>query len=253
MTAADRRAGRRRVSGLLLILIRWAGRARLYGPEESRRSRRRRCGVGACDGRGRRGRVAGAVHPPSAVATGPVDTPLHDPDVVADVLRDTFVAAWKGARRWRGDGEVAAWLWGIAVRRLVSRRRSRPHANATRCEVTISCAETLAIEIRDNGRASDAEGSAPAWRPGVGLTSMRERATPWGEPGAPDPPLPAAGSWPSFRSPCPAAPCRRPRTHPTKAARTRQRPRTRRTHGWPGAWDDRDQRPRWPLRNANRR
>jgi len=47
--------------------------------------------------------------------------------------------------------------------------------------VTISCAETLAIEIRDNGRASDAEGSAPAWRPGVGLTSMRERATALGE------------------------------------------------------------------------
>jgi RNA polymerase sigma factor (sigma-70 family) len=44
-----------------------------------------------------------------------------DPDAVADVLQDTFVAAWKGARQWRGDGEVAAWLWGIAVRRLVSR------------------------------------------------------------------------------------------------------------------------------------
>lgn len=53
-----------------------------------------------------------------------------DADVVADVLQDTFVAAWKGARRWRGDGEVAAWLWGIAVRRLVSHLRGRPAATA---------------------------------------------------------------------------------------------------------------------------
>ena len=46
-----------------------------------------------------------------------------DPDAVDDVLQDTFVAVWKGAERWRGDGEVAAWLWGIAARRLVSRLR----------------------------------------------------------------------------------------------------------------------------------
>jgi RNA polymerase sigma factor (sigma-70 family) len=49
----------------------------------------------------------------------------HDRDVVADVIQDTFVTAWKDARKWRGDGEVAGWLWGIAFRRMVSRLRSR--------------------------------------------------------------------------------------------------------------------------------
>ena len=49
----------------------------------------------------------------------------NDREVVADVLQDTFVAVWKDAHRFRGEGEVAAWLWGIAVRRLVSRVRSR--------------------------------------------------------------------------------------------------------------------------------
>jgi len=49
----------------------------------------------------------------------------NSPDAVADVLQDTFVALWKGAERWRGEGEVAAWLWGIAIRRLVSRLRGR--------------------------------------------------------------------------------------------------------------------------------
>jgi RNA polymerase sigma-70 factor (ECF subfamily) len=49
----------------------------------------------------------------------------NSPEAVADVLQDTFVALWQGAERWRGDGEVAAWLWGIAVHRLVSRLRGR--------------------------------------------------------------------------------------------------------------------------------
>jgi RNA polymerase sigma-70 factor, ECF subfamily len=46
-----------------------------------------------------------------------------DRDAVADVLQDTFVAVWNGAGKFRGDGEVPAWLWGIAIRRLVSRLR----------------------------------------------------------------------------------------------------------------------------------
>ena len=49
----------------------------------------------------------------------------NDPELVADALQDTFVAAWQQAGRFRGDGEVAAWLWGIAVRRLVSHLRHR--------------------------------------------------------------------------------------------------------------------------------
>jgi len=49
----------------------------------------------------------------------------NDPEVVVDVVQDTFVALWKDARRFRHDGEVGAWLWGIAFRRMVSRMRSR--------------------------------------------------------------------------------------------------------------------------------
>lgn len=49
----------------------------------------------------------------------------NDGEVVVDVVQDTFVAVWKDARRWRGDGDVAGWLWGIAFRRMVSRLRSR--------------------------------------------------------------------------------------------------------------------------------
>lgn len=47
----------------------------------------------------------------------------NDEDLVADVLQDTFVAVWRGGRSWRGEGEVAAWIWGIGLRRLISRLR----------------------------------------------------------------------------------------------------------------------------------
>lgn len=50
----------------------------------------------------------------------------NDAGLVDEVLQDTFVAAWRGARTWDGRGEVAAWLWGIAVRRLVDALRRRP-------------------------------------------------------------------------------------------------------------------------------
>jgi RNA polymerase sigma-70 factor, ECF subfamily len=48
-------------------------------------------------------------------------------DLAEEALQDTFVAAWRGAGGYRGRGEVPAWLWGIARRRLVSlaRRQGR--------------------------------------------------------------------------------------------------------------------------------
>lgn len=49
----------------------------------------------------------------------------NDSEVVLDVVQDTFVAVWRQARTWRGDGEIGGWLWGIAFRRMVSRLRSR--------------------------------------------------------------------------------------------------------------------------------
>ncbi|HZV27014.1 MAG TPA: RNA polymerase sigma factor [Acidothermaceae bacterium] len=41
------------------------------------------------------------------------------PDVVDHAVQDTFLAVWRGARAYRGDGDVAAVIWGIGVRRLI--------------------------------------------------------------------------------------------------------------------------------------
>lgn len=48
-----------------------------------------------------------------------------DPDMVTEALQDTFVAIWRGAGRWDGRGEPAAWMWGIAIRRLIGVTRTR--------------------------------------------------------------------------------------------------------------------------------
>ncbi len=50
------------------------------------------------------------------------------PDAVEDVLQETFIAVWKSARSYRGEGEVGAWLWGIARRQAAMwlRKRGRP-------------------------------------------------------------------------------------------------------------------------------
>lgn len=50
-----------------------------------------------------------------------------DRELVDTALQDTFVVAWQRARSYTGAGDVGAWLWGIAVRKLIDQmRRRRP-------------------------------------------------------------------------------------------------------------------------------
>ncbi|WP_405058242.1 RNA polymerase sigma factor [Kribbella sp. NBC_01505] len=83
-------------------------------------------------------------------------------ELVAGALQDTFVAVWQSAGRWRGEGEVAAWLWGISVRRLVSALRGRPAIDPLGEEIVdaatdlVQSAEDellLGVEYGDVGRA----------------------------------------------------------------------------------------------------
>ena len=47
-----------------------------------------------------------------------------------DLLQETFLALWRSADTYRGEGAVAAWLWSIARRRLatLARRETRRRA-----------------------------------------------------------------------------------------------------------------------------
>jgi RNA polymerase sigma-70 factor, ECF subfamily len=48
-----------------------------------------------------------------------------DPEIVAEVVNDTFLVVWDKPRKYSGEGEVAAWLWGIAIRTLLHKLRPR--------------------------------------------------------------------------------------------------------------------------------
>ncbi len=50
----------------------------------------------------------------------------RDRELVDEAVQDTFLAVWRSAGRYRGDGQVAAWIWGIGVRRLIDRLRRSP-------------------------------------------------------------------------------------------------------------------------------
>jgi RNA polymerase sigma-70 factor (ECF subfamily) len=49
-----------------------------------------------------------------------------DREVVDEVVQDTFMGVWRNAAGFRGEGPVAAWIWGIGIRRLVEHFRRRP-------------------------------------------------------------------------------------------------------------------------------
>ena len=81
----------------------------------------------------------------------------NDRDLVADAVQDTFVAVWQRPRGFRGDGDIAAWLWGIAIRRLVSRLRTRSSVAAVSGNAGVAPAAEdqvlLSVEYGDVGQA----------------------------------------------------------------------------------------------------
>jgi RNA polymerase sigma-70 factor (ECF subfamily) len=55
-----------------------------------------------------------------------LDRRCADPGLVEEAVQDTFVAVWRSAGKFRGEGAVGAWIWGIAIRRLIGVLRRKP-------------------------------------------------------------------------------------------------------------------------------
>lgn len=95
-----------------------------------------------------------------------------DPDVAAEAVQDTFVAVWRAAGSWDGRGEPAAWIWGIAIRRLIGvlRKRDRwaPVVGAVRttraADVVIAAEEQVLVGIEHGGLAVAMAGLSPELR-----------------------------------------------------------------------------------------
>ncbi len=72
-----------------------------------------------------------------------------DGDVVAEAVQDTFVAVWRSAGRWDGSGEPAAWIWGIAIRRLIGVLRTRDRWKRDRPTPVIPESDSITM-VEDN-------------------------------------------------------------------------------------------------------
>ena len=101
-----------------------------------------------------------------------------DSDVVADAVQDTFVAVWRSASSWEGRGDPAAWLWGIAIRRLIgvlrSRRRWGPAIEIAAEEhgLMIAAEEQVLLGIEHGDLAGALGGLSPELRAVVQATVL---------------------------------------------------------------------------------
>lgn len=95
------------------------------------------------------------------------------PDVVDQALQDTFVAAWRKPGGWTGRGEVGAWLWGIAVRRLIDQlRRQRPPLTRHEEALHVSAEEEVLLGIEHGGLAGALGSLSPELRAVVQATVL---------------------------------------------------------------------------------
>jgi RNA polymerase sigma-70 factor (ECF subfamily) len=84
------------------------------------------------------------------------------PEFAAEALQDTFLAVWKNAGSFRGEGDVGAWLWGIAIRQLISRMRKQASPTPVSTEVlsalspTVRSAEEQLLVAVEQGSVGDA-------------------------------------------------------------------------------------------------
>ena len=97
-----------------------------------------------------------------------------DPDAVDSAVQDTFVALWRDASRYEGRGEVAAWIWGIGIRRLIDglRRRPRAFAPSERREVEPSVEERVLLGIEHGDLAGALNRLSPELRAVVQATVL---------------------------------------------------------------------------------
>ena len=99
------------------------------------------------------------------------------PDLVDHAVQDTFLAVWREAGAYRGGGDVAAFIWGIGIRRLIDaiRRENGPRRlgwHAAEPETVVS-AEDQVLAGLEHGRLGQAlAGLSPDLRGAIEATVL---------------------------------------------------------------------------------
>ena len=92
------------------------------------------------------------------------------PDVVDQAVQDTFLVLWRGAGGYRGGGDVAAFIWGIGIRRLIDAIRRESGA---RRRLRWRAAEDQVLVGVEHGRLGQAlAGLSPELRGAIEATVL---------------------------------------------------------------------------------
>jgi RNA polymerase sigma-70 factor (ECF subfamily) len=99
-------------------------------------------------------------------------------DVVDQAVQDTFLALWRGAGGYRAGGDVAAFIWGIGIRRLIdairreSGTRRRLPWRAAEPQVVVSAEDQVLVGV-EHGRLGQAlAGLSPELRSAIEATVL---------------------------------------------------------------------------------
>ena len=100
------------------------------------------------------------------------------PDVVDRAIQDTFLALWREAGSYRAGGEVAAFIWGIGIRRLIDAIRRENGARrrlpwrAAEPQLVVSAEEQVLAGL-EHGRLGQAlAGLSPELRGAIEATVL---------------------------------------------------------------------------------
>ena len=104
----------------------------------------------------------------AAWLTSRLQSRCGDPELVDIAVQDTFVAVWRSAKKFRGEGDVGAWVWGIAIRRLIDLLRKHratpvdPSVIAATVELPVgSGIDDELVGYGDHGAIAQALGTLP--------------------------------------------------------------------------------------------
>ena len=71
-------------------------------------------------------------------------------DTVDLAVQDTFLTLWRNAASYRSQGEVSAFLWGIAIRRLIDAMRAESKALRSRALAFRDAAEQQLMQSAED-------------------------------------------------------------------------------------------------------
>jgi RNA polymerase sigma-70 factor (ECF subfamily) len=97
-----------------------------------------------------------------------------DADIVDQAVQDTFLAIWRKPDSYSGQGELAAWIWGIGIRRLIDQiRRHRPtRLRGAREELQTSAEDEVLLGVEHSDLAGAIDGLSPQLRAVVQATVL---------------------------------------------------------------------------------